>query len=120
MEAGARGIGHGDVGAHSLAYEVRQHVTHLATEERRVRDPVRPGVPGRVSHGSRDQLDAVHPPRLSREQEADRSRAAVEIDDRLGAGETGRVPHDLEEPLGLDGVRLEERAGRDLERDPVQ
>jgi hypothetical protein len=95
-------------------------VPHLARQERAVLDPVLSRVPHGVGHRGRRDLDAIDPAALAGEQEADRTGSRVEIHHRLGAGELARRLDHREEPLGLHRVGLEERARRDLEREPAQ
>ena len=57
--------------------------------------------------------------RVGRRQEADRTRAAVEIPHHVAGPQIGRLDRARVEPLGHGGVRLHEGARRDGELDPA-
>jgi hypothetical protein len=58
--------------------------------------------------------------RLAGEQQADGAGAGVEVEDDLVTAQPRVLADQAEQPLGLNGVGLEERARRDGELDPAQ
>ena len=64
-------------------------------------------------------LDPPHRHRLSGHREADRADAAVEVVDRLAAGQRGELARDRVQLRGHLGVRLQERVRADAEAQAV-
>ena len=87
----------------------------LACEERRVRDPVQLGVLERAGDRLLGDLDPPHRERFARQREPDRARAAVEVVDRLLAGQARVLADEAVERLGHGRVRLEEGVRPDAE-----
>ena len=110
-EPGARRVDDDDVRGPGAVAELLDRLPDVAGEERRVRDPVEVGVlQGTCDRLLRD-LDPPDRERVGREREPDRPDAAVEIPDRLPAGQPGELARDPVQHLRHLGVRLEERVG---------
>ena len=116
MEARARRIRHHHLRGHALGDERRQHEAHLAAQERAVGDPVG----GRVRAPRRPPRPGPARPRRPSAHRRASSRLIAPVPEYRSS--TVSVPvrpvgldHEVEEPLRLPGVRLEEGVGRDLE-----
>lgn len=113
--AGARRIDDDDIGAHALLVEARHDFGRIADDEFGIADVVVARVLLRVEDGGLDDLDAVDLAGFLREEQRDRTGAAVGIDDSLLALEVRELQRLVVEYLSLLRVDLEEGAWRDVE-----
>ena len=118
-ETGARRVDDDDVRRARALQQLLDDLADVAGEERGVRDAVQLGVLERARDRLLRDLDPPHRQRVLREREPDRADAAVEIPDRLGAGELRRLARERVQLLGHRGVRLEERVRPHAETQPV-
>lgn len=114
--AGARRVDDDDIGAHALFVEARHDFRRVADNEFGIAHVVVAGVFLRVEDGRLDDFDAVDLMRFLREEQRNRTRAAVGVDDRLFALEVGKFEGLVVEHFGLRRIDLEERTRRDMER----
>lgn len=114
--AGARRVDDDDIGAHTLFIEARHDFRRVADDELRVAHVVVARVFLCVEDGRLDDFDAVNLMRFLREEQSNRTRAAVGVDDRLFALEVGKFEGLVVEHFGLRRIDLEERTRRDMER----
>lgn len=113
--AGARRVDDDDIGAHALLVEARHDLGRIADDEFGVADVVVTGILLGVEDGRLDDLDAVDLAGFLREEQRDRTGAAVGIDDSLLALEVRELQRLVVEDLSLLRVDLEEGARRDVE-----
>lgn len=113
--AGARRIDDDDIGAHALLVEARHDLGRIADDEFGVADVVVTRVLLRIEDGRLDDLDAVDLAGFLREEQRDRTGAAVGVDDGLLALEVRELQRLVVEDLSLLRVDLEEGARRDVE-----
>ena len=112
--ARARGIDDNDIGAYALPIERRHDGGRVTDDKLGVFDAVVARIFPRVEDGGADDLNAVDVPRPLCEEECDRPRAAVGVDDGLRAVEVGVLQRLLIEDCRLCGIDLEEGARRDV------
>src|ERR1044072_7483177 len=99
-------VDHDDVRRPGALEQLLDDLPDVAGEEGRVRDPVELRVLERAGDGFLRDLDPPDRQCVAREREPDRADPAVEIPDRLVAGEPGGLTRERVEPLGHRGVRL--------------
>src|SRR5205809_73108 len=92
----------------------------LAGEEGGVRDPVQIGVLERARDRFFGDFHAPHGQRPRGERQPDRPDSAVEVVDRLAAGQRGVLGGDRVEPFRHRGVGLQERARADAEAEAAE
>src|SRR5438034_11629924 len=97
MKAGARRIGDDDRRGDTVADEGGQNVADLASQKRTVVDPVRARVASGVVHGRGRDLDAVHVAAAPGQEQTDRARTRVKVEDRLLARQLTRLLHQPEQ-----------------------
>lgn len=113
--AGARRVDDDDIGAHALLVEARHDFGRVADDKFGVADIVVARILLRIEDGGLDDLDAVDLTGFLREEQRDRTGAAVGIDDSLLALEVREFQRLVVEDFGLLRVDLEEGARRDVE-----
>lgn len=79
----ARRVHHDDVGGYALRLPLRDDPLGLARDEDGVAHAVQLRIPLRVCNRLRHNFNAVHPPRLLGEEQADGPDATIRIDDRF-------------------------------------
>lgn len=77
--------------------------------------PLRSALLPRVLDRLRHHLDADGLPAVPRQGEGDRARAAVHVAQHVRRGQRREGPRRLVEALGLAGIHLKERRGRQVE-----
>ena len=95
-------------GSPARVAQVGQHLADVAGEERAVADRVQLLVLDRAGDRLLADLDPPHRHRVAGHREADRADAAVEVVDRLAAGQPGVLARDRVELLRHLRVRLQE------------
>lgn len=115
-----RGINDDHVGANTLPAERFGSRRSVSTEKARILDPVLLGVAFRVFDRLGDDLDADERSTVSRHGQADSARAAIEVEQRLAAGQRGVLPRFGVEALRLTAVDLVKRLGSKREAQPAE
>ena len=95
--------------------QIARRLAGVGADELHVRDAVGERVLSRTLDRLGDDLDANHASRGAGQREPDRARAAVQVPDRLAAGQPGLLDRVAIEHVGHLAVGLQERARRDAQ-----